>query len=238
MMIGDKKNDRYFGIQHWTKVLFCHWPVPKGLLKTFIPEPLQLETFRKKAWLTVILFQAKYSRFKYLPKILSYPPFWQMNIRTYVHDKRYGSGVYFLNIHCSNLIATKLGTLVSLPYVFTPMRSKHQGNVLFLENIPQQKEQLNFKLSYFPLNKKINNNLSNWLVERYRFFYLQDNYIMTARVSHEKWSLFQVNGKVNVSGLFSGNLESHLLNPILMSGKNNIAYLHPFEKVAIVNKYT
>lgn len=229
-------NERFFGIQHWQNVLFCHWPVPDTLLKPFIPPPLQLDTLGQKAWLTIILFKAKYSRLKYMPKILSYPSFWQMNIRTYVKDDKYGAGIYFLNIHCNDPLAVKLGLLVSLPYVYTPMKARSHNNYTDLKNIPQLKTQSNFHISYKPLKEKVNNRRTNWLVERYRLFYLRENYLMTARVSHASWSLSRVAGEVKFSRFLPEQIENYLAKPLMISGKNNIAYLHPFEKVAYFNE--
>src|SRR5690625_1866847 len=103
-----EKNHRpWFGQQRWTNILFSHWPISKEELKHFIPAPFELDTFHGEGWVSLVLFKAMYSRFRWMPQLLSYPPFIQMNLRTYVRlgDQK---GIYFLSVDCNHRLATQM----------------------------------------------------------------------------------------------------------------------------------
>src|SRR5699024_11745815 len=70
--------------QNWEDILFIHTPVPASVLQEYVPAPFTIDTYNGQGWLTLVLFRATNSRFRYFPSFLSYPKLNQMNLRTYV----------------------------------------------------------------------------------------------------------------------------------------------------------
>src|SRR5699024_8961642 len=101
--------------QNWQDILFIHTPISQHTLRNFVPFPFKIDTYEGKSWISIVLFKAKKSRLRYMPGWLSYPTFYQMNIRTYV---RFGNelGAYFLSSIANRLLAAIGGSAVSLPF--------------------------------------------------------------------------------------------------------------------------
>src|SRR5699024_5817230 len=127
------KQGYWFGQQQWSHVFFAHWPVSKYSLQPYIPYPFQLDTFNNTAWLTIVAFQASASRLRFVPRLLSFRPFWQINIRTYI---RFGKerGIYFLTLYSNDQAAVMLGKIPGLPYCYVPMGITQNENSLLLKS--------------------------------------------------------------------------------------------------------
>src|SRR5699024_12702284 len=81
----------------------------------FVPFPFKIVKYESKSWSYIVVIKSKKDWLSYLPSWLSYPTFYQMNIRTYV---RVGNerGVYFFSINANRLLAAIGGSAVSLPF--------------------------------------------------------------------------------------------------------------------------
>src|SRR5699024_8312268 len=101
-----KRKYPYVAEQLWTDVLFLHWPVSPQVIRSFVPKPLQINTFDGNAWVSIVVFQAKNSHVRGLPTWTSFPSVTQINVRTYVscpqHIER---GVYFFSLHVNHFLA-------------------------------------------------------------------------------------------------------------------------------------
>lgn len=117
MICLQKRKYPTFAQQTWRHIFFLHWRLESKMLDRFIPAPLILDTYRDTAWLTVVIFQAKDSRLKKFPKLLSFRPMLQINVRTYVyHPELKERGVYFFSLNVDHFLMTSImRTMFSLP---------------------------------------------------------------------------------------------------------------------------
>lgn|SRR5699024_7971829 len=118
--------------QNWEDILFIHTPVPASVLQEYVPAPFTIDTYNGQGWLTLVLFRATNSRFRYFPSFLSYPKLNQMNLRTYV---TFGgeSGVYFFSIHINSLVAALGGNFTALPFQLAPLFIQEKNNTVLIQ---------------------------------------------------------------------------------------------------------
>jgi uncharacterized protein YqjF (DUF2071 family) len=102
--------------QSWHDLLFAHWPVDPGALRTFVPAPLEIDVFDRQAWVGIVPFHMT----NVAPRGVPAPPwlssFAELNVRTYVriHDR---PGVYFFSLDAANAVAVRTArALFRLPY--------------------------------------------------------------------------------------------------------------------------
>lgn len=90
--------------QEWNKAIFLHWEIAPELLEQFIPKNLQIDTFKGKAWISLVAFTIEKIRPRQLPSFAPISKFHEINLRTYV-IKDHKPGVYFLNIEAEKLLS-------------------------------------------------------------------------------------------------------------------------------------
>lgn len=232
------------GQQEWHDVLFMHWPVPYEILRPYIPQPFSLETYDEQAWITIILFQAKNSRFRAMPNIMSYPPFLQMNTRTYIQfDGK--PGIYFLSVDVNHLLVQVASKrLLQLPYELANMDIKRdRDHISFKSNRINSGYLLShITANYRPLSQQVHHpqgTLSHWLTERYCFWLIKGTKIIKGPLSHEPWELDKVTvtlGKKDIIPFITMNDIQE--KPIAHYAKFIHAHLHPFEQIGIYRQST
>ncbi|AGB17271.1 hypothetical protein Halru_2696 [Halovivax ruber XH-70] len=98
----------------WRDGLFLHWPVDSDVLRPHIPDPLALDTWRGRAWVSVVPFVASNAGIRYTPRFLRYTTA-ELNVRTYV-TYRGEPGLYFFGVDVdSAAIASVVGRFTRLP---------------------------------------------------------------------------------------------------------------------------
>ena len=178
--------------QNWQDILFIHTPISQHTLRNFVPFPFKIDTYEGKSWISIVLFKAKKSRLRYMPSWLSYPTFYQMNIRTYV---RFGNerGVYFFSINANRLLAAIGGSAVSLPFNKASISINEQNDYFVFsgEGLPN-----NYKgtvqISYrpqFTTFKPEASSLAYFLTERYCIWMIRGNHLIKAPINHTSWQL-------------------------------------------------
>jgi len=114
-------------------VLFVHWPIPVSRARSLVPDPLSVDEFDGRAWISVLAFENRGVRpgSGRLPRLpaSSFP---QLNVRTYVRlDGE--PGVYFLSLASgAGLPATVGRTAFGLPFGTASMElARRDGEVVF-----------------------------------------------------------------------------------------------------------
>lgn len=233
--MSDQRNP-WFGQQTWTHIFFAHWPISKDELQTFIPYPFQLDTFNNTAWLTIVAFQANNSRFRYIPKRFAFPPFWQINIRTYI---RFGNerGVYFLTLYSNDQRAARYGKWGGLPYVYAPLTiAKKNGNIVLTKSSQTYSSLVSHvDLSYGRTNQLPTNELNRWLTDRDTIYLIRHKKIIKSHISHDPWKLYGVKGRAAIKGLAYPMVTQEANRPLLMTAQDQTAFLHPFQTIGYVS---
>ncbi|MGM8213653.1 DUF2071 domain-containing protein [Virgibacillus sp. W0430] len=221
-----RKGDKWWvGQQNWEDVLFIHIPISSRQLRPFVPYPFEVEAFNGCTWVTIVSFKATSSRARYISRLLSYPTFMQINVRTYV---RFADvpGVYFFSVHVSHQCVAFLGKRASLPYQFTQINANSllRGKKRYELKMNETKDKSTF-MNYTPMPDQVDaspDSLAYFLTERYYIWIRNGNKIMKAPVSHSPWNLQAVNVELD------SNLLEKLL-PCSLSKKNIQFHYCPFK---------
>jgi uncharacterized protein len=102
--------------QSWHDLLFAHWPIDSALLRAHIPAALQIDTFKRQAWIAVVPFRMSGVRLRLTPALPLLSAFPELNVRTYVvADEK--PGVWFFSLDAQNPVAVAAArACFHLPY--------------------------------------------------------------------------------------------------------------------------
>lgn len=211
--------------QDWHDVLFIHIPIDYNELRQHVPTPLKLESLNDEAWISVVLFKATSSRLRYMPRNLSFPSFFQMNIRTYV---RFGdeSGVYFFKINTNSQIVSQLGPLASMPFKYADLlvETNEEGF-----SFAAERDALKFKVDYYPTSKPYQpeqGTLAHFLTERYCIWMFSGGKIVKAPILHSNWDLHDADVNIEESTGWPFRFPE---NPLVHYAKFKHSMIYPFE---------
>jgi len=161
--------------QCWEDLLLLHWPVEGELVRKSIPDDLKVDLFEGQAWMSVVGFQLtglKISPFRWL----TWPDFWEINLRTYVRDRHGNKGIWFYSLDSSDPLAVSGARLLyGLPYNYAHTEGRlHRNKISFLSsrNSPHPKADAQFEATFQSSKKKLyaDSELDHFLLERYRFW--------------------------------------------------------------------
>jgi uncharacterized protein len=113
----------------WNWIAFLHWRYPAVVVESLLPRGLTLETFDGSAWVALTPFLMEGVRGPGLPTVPWLSRFGEINVRTYVHDERGRSGIWFLSLDAALLpavLAARLG--YRLPYFWSAVRVHKAGD--------------------------------------------------------------------------------------------------------------
>lgn len=221
-----KRKYPWIGMQDWQDIYFLHWPVRAEELKPLIPSPLHLDEFQGKAWLSVVFFKASGTRGRMMPKALSMPSFQQLNIRTYVSQKYGERGVYFFNVYLDNTPFAIMGKSVfQLPFQQATFFIHAPGYM----DVTQQQKKL-FSCAIERTDQLIENELTQFLTERYCIWNVKDGNVLKVPIFHKTWTLYEANVQSIDHQLFS------FVNDAAIDQSNLICHYAPF-KHSIVFPY-
>ncbi|HWE39818.1 MAG TPA: DUF2071 domain-containing protein [Isosphaeraceae bacterium] len=108
--------------QRWAALLFLHWEVEPDALRSLLPPGLELDTFEGRAFVGLVPFTMTGVRPRPLPAVPGLSSFHEVNVRTYVHYRGQGPGVWFFSLDAANAVAVKLARWsYHLPYYHAAM---------------------------------------------------------------------------------------------------------------------
>src|SRR5262245_44775861 len=177
--------------QHWTDVLFLHFPVPRSELEPLLPPSLTPDEFADQAWISFVFFRL-IVRPAGLPAIPGFSSLLELNVRTYVRH-RDQPGIYFLRMYADNWLAIGASRLLTpLCYERAAMTDRTlPGGIRHIECRPRRPEAGALAGDCFntgPLQEPARGSLDWWLLERYRLFVVQnDGRLLAANVEHPQW---------------------------------------------------
>lgn len=180
------------GFQSWKNLLFSHYEISYEKLRPLVDSRLELDSFDGKYYIGIIAFEMQdvqpFSRLPILPTLKSFN---EINVRTYVKYKNKDPGVVFLSLDAESLLVVLGARLFwGLPYFKSNIEKTHNNysNYLSYECIDPK-----FQISgWYDLTKKIQNDFSRFLVERYRFYGTKNNNLYKVEVRHESYETFAV----------------------------------------------
>lgn len=183
------QNWRFY--QEWNNAIFLHWQVDIEELKRFVPDPLEIDLYDGKPWVSVVAFTMEKIRPRNFPPFPPISNFEEINIRTYVkqEDK---SGVYFLSIEGGTNLSCKVAKGISeLPYRFSII--KRTENEIKSSN----SEYYDWMKVVFETGMEIKEKteLDKWLIERYALYQDSRTSINEYEIHHLEWRIREIDIK-------------------------------------------
>jgi uncharacterized protein YqjF (DUF2071 family) len=229
--------------QRWNDLLFAHWPMPIAEIEAHLPEGLEADTFHGSAWIGVVPFWMDKIRVRGVPPIPGVTKFAELNLRTYVRDRRTGTpGVYFFSLDAASLLAV-IGarTLFHLPYYWAQMSVQPRGDREFsyfsrrlLSGKPVQ-----FAARYRGLGptrrlaQSRPGTIEYFLTERYCLFTRDPlGRLLRANIHHIPWPLEDAEAEISQNDLASHiGLRFPNTPPLLHYSRRLAVYVWPAEVV-------
>ena len=198
--------------QRWNDLLFAHWPIPTAAIAPLIPDGLQVDTFQGSAWIGVVPFWMDRIKLRGLPPLPFVGSLPELNLRTYVRDRRTGTpGVFFLSLDANNLLVVGVArTMYSLPYYWAEMKMQQRSerDFVFYSRRRWTRSEIIFKARYRGLGPNRNlaesrgGSLEYFLTERYCFFTRsQTGEPMRANIHHVPWPLEDAEAEIERNDL-------------------------------------
>ena len=178
----------------WEDLLFLHWPIDPGRVRSFVPEGLELDTFDGHAWLGVVPFTMAGTRFRCMPPVPTANRFPEINLRTYVRcgDR---AGVWFFSLDAHSRLAVEGARIgFGLPYFVAEMCSRREGGrvVYRSRRADRRGPPAVFDGSWRAAGRwrpAEPATLEHFLVERYSLFSVRRGRLLRGDVDHPPWQL-------------------------------------------------
>ena len=171
--------------QEWNDSIFLHFEVPFHLLNDMIPSGLELDSYNNKVYISLVAFSMNKIRPRNLMSLKFISDFHEINIRTYVINKK-KQGVYFINIEAEKKLSVFIARKLSkLPYEKSFIK-RNNNNYKSINSKKKLELDIDFKIQDKMIVKT---NFDKWLLERYCLFYEEDSSIFRYDIYHQEWEI-------------------------------------------------
>jgi uncharacterized protein YqjF (DUF2071 family) len=181
--------------QSWHDLLFAHWRVDAALLRPFVPEALEIDTFESQAWIAVVPFRMSGVRLRGTPALPWLSAFPELNVRTYVVAGG-KPGVWFFSLDAQNPIAVALARAwFHLPYFRATMHCEDRAGWIHYasERTHRGAKPCVLEAKYRPIGEvfeALPGTLEHFLIERYCLYaQASDGRIFRGEIHHPPWQL-------------------------------------------------
>ena len=152
--------------QTWSDLAFIHWAIDVDVLRGYIPDRLEIDTFGGQAWIGIVPFDMSDIAPRGLPSIPAISDFPEINVRTYV---KYGgkAGVWFFSLDVPNPLAVVVARLAfHLPYNLARVELERRGRDIGYRAAYSARR---FEALYGPeLSRTVGDpRFAHWATERY-----------------------------------------------------------------------
>ena len=186
--------------QRWNDLLFLHYAMPAEMVRARVPPELTLDTYERRAWVSVVPFWINHLRPPGVPSMPWVSRFGEVNVRTYV---TYGNkpGVYFFSLDAGNLSAVwGARVFYRLPYWHASIKVKGKGSATIdyrskREHGPKPAELV---CTYGPAEASAHpahhssaspGTLEHFLSERYCLYAVSRGRLYRSEIHHLPWPL-------------------------------------------------
>ncbi len=186
--------------QRWEHLLFLHWEWDPEEIQRTLPPGLTVDTFGGRAFIGLVPFFMNNIRPTALPPVPWISYFLEMNVRTYVSDRRGRPGVWFYSLDCNRPPAVWIArAFFHLPYEHAWMKSRVRGGEVAYES-RRLGDGRPARFEYAaagPPESAEPGSLEFFLAERYRLFAhrRRDGRILSGQVHHTPYPLSPANVK-------------------------------------------
>lgn len=222
--------------QTWRDLLFLHWPVEPSLLKSLLPNELDVDTFDGEAWIGIVPFEMSGIRFRCLPFVPFASNLRELNVRTYV---KYGNqrGVFFFSLDASHDLGVWIArSFFHLPYYRAKQTMFQQNGEFHFSSVRTHRgaTQSHFQIKYEPVSEPYESkrgDLDFWLSERECLFIVHNGKVFQGDIKHERWPLQKATFTILEDTLSDGYFYKKE-KAIAHFSKSVTTHLWPFKQVS------
>ncbi|QLC32830.1 DUF2071 domain-containing protein [Halarchaeum sp. CBA1220] len=193
----------------WRDVCVASYAVDPAVVAETLPEGVTVDTYEGDAYLSVVPFVMGDVRPYGFPRRVG-PTFGELNLRTYVTGDG-GPGIYFYNLDATDRLGVAIARATyRLPYYNASQRVVRRGETVEFESerthsgVPP----CEFDADYTPRGEPRPaepGSLSEFLLERYRFYVEGRDTLLRGEVEHDPWELRAADYDVRANDLFDVN---------------------------------
>jgi len=181
--------------QRWHDLLFLHYALPAETVRAVVPDVLTLDTFERRAWISVVPFWINHLRPPGIPAMPWVSRFGEVNVRTYVtHGGK--PGVYFFSLDAGNLSAVwGARVFYRLPYWQASIKAKGKGTATIEYHSKRQHgpKPAELDCTYGPAEATKQQarpgSLDHFLTERYCLYAYSRKRLYRGEIHHLPWPL-------------------------------------------------
>jgi uncharacterized protein len=217
--------------QRWNDLLFLHYQVEPGLLRPLVPDPLALDIYDQRAWVSITPFWLDHLRPHGGPALPVISHFPELNVRTYVSYEG-KPGIYFFSLDAGNLSAVWGARIFyRLPYWKASMKVKAKGEqeIEYSSTREHGPRPATFRGSYGPVGPRMQavpGSIQYFLSERYCLYAFSRKRLYRGNIHHLPWPLQQAQYRIE---------ENTMARPagIALPSKPDLAYFSRELKVLV-----
>jgi len=192
--------------QKWTDLLFLHWEYDADYIQSTLPEGLYVDTFDNKAYIGLVPFFMRNIRPRFCPCVPGISNFQEINLRTYVFDKKGRPGVWFYSLDANQWLAVRLGrSFFNLPYHDALMTADKGDSIRYTSQRKNADRTFRTEIDYKYIDKLPEpqpESFEFFLIERYLLFaQSRAGHLFSGQVYHEPYSLCSVEAKIQTTGI-------------------------------------
>ncbi len=172
--------------QQWRDVAFVHFRYPQEVVQPLLPDGLRCDVLDGTAWVSLSVFCVVDARFAVAPFAATFP---EVNLRTYVRDRRGVDGIWFLSLDVDNVSNVYGGRVLGLRYHWSSVEIVGR-DPLHYRSRRRTGPAADLDLSLTP-GSPLDGvpDLDAQLVGRWRAFSVLGGRVLTIPVEHEPWPL-------------------------------------------------
>lgn len=200
--------DRPWAVRmRWCDLLFAHWAVDAAVVRTLIPEGLELDLFDGRGYVGAVPFRMEGAMPRGVPDIPGLHAFPELNLRTYVNIGG-KPGVWFFSLDAGRRLAVRFARrFFHLPYFDARFNIGKVGGCLEYSAVRTHRGAPNatFAARYHAVGavyESAPGTLESWLTDRY-CLYAADRagYLYRGEIDHKPWPLQRAAAEVQVNTL-------------------------------------
>ena len=189
--------------------LFAHWPFEPERLRPHVPDPLELDTYDGRAWVSVVPFVLARAGIRFSPAFarLTFP---ELNVRTYVRFDG-TPGLYFFSVDVDHpLVPAVVAGATRLPCFRARMDVRTHGDRVDFWSVRERPSEppARFDASYRPDGEPFRaepGTLDHWLAERRRMYDPTGRGVLYADIAHAPWPLQPADATVRADTMLEAN---------------------------------
>ena len=192
--------------QRWNNLLFAHWPASTDMIRSLVPQALDLDLYAETAWVSVTPFYLSRLRLRGTPALPVVSEFPELNVRTYVTVGG-KPGVYFFSLDAGSSVAVAGARFTyRLPYFRAAMRLDEGRNGTI--EYHSRRTHANAPMAEFsarygpsgPVYRSEPNTLDHWLTERYCLYAVDSaQRVYRAEIHHRPWPLQPAHAEIRLN---------------------------------------